>query len=159
MRYFLDTEFSESGASRPVRLISIGIVAEDGRELYLESGEWVMAEVNKWVRENVLPHLKGEMLSLPTIAHDISDFCDAERYGAPEFWGYYADYDWVVFCQIFGAMIDLPEGWPMYCRDIKQLCDSLGNPKLPPQTSTEHNALNDARWNKMAYDFLLKESQ
>ena len=46
----------------------------------------------------------------------------------------------------------------MYCRDLKQLCDSLGNPKLPDQTSTEHNALNDARWNKQAYEFLVRQS-
>lgn len=71
-----------------------------------------------------------------------------------EFWAYYADYDWVAFCQIFGTMMDLPEGFPMYCRDIKQLCDQLGNPKLPEQGKGEHNALSDARWNKAAWEFL-----
>lgn len=35
-----------------------------------------------------------------------------------------ADYDWVVLCQLYGTMMDLPKGWPMYCRDVKQLCDS-----------------------------------
>lgn len=72
----------------------------------------------------------------------------------PEIWAYYADYDWVVFCQLFGTMMDLPEGFPMYCRDIKQECDRLGNPKLPEQGKGEHNALDDARWNKKAYEFL-----
>lgn len=71
------------------------------------------------------------------------------------FWGYYADYDWVVFCQLFGRMIDLPRGFPMYCRDIKQLCDDLGNPPLPKQEKGEHNALEDARWNKMVYQKLI----
>lgn len=153
MRYFLDTEFSEAGSSKPIRLISIGIVAEDGRELYLESGEWISAEINPWVQANVIPYLKGEMHSLSDIALRVRDFCDL-AYGEPEFWGYYADYDWVVFCQIFGSMAELPEGWPMYCCDIKQLCDSLGNPKLPQQESTEHNALNDARWNREVHRFL-----
>ncbi len=41
----------------------------------------------------------------------------------PEFYGYYADYDWVIFCWIFGKMIDLPNGFPMYCRDLKQMLD------------------------------------
>lgn len=72
----------------------------------------------------------------------------------PEFWGYYSSYDWVAFCQIFGKMIDLPTGFPMYCRDIKQLCDDKGNPQLP-KTENEHNALADARWNKKAYEFLM----
>lgn len=51
-------------------------------------------------------------------------------------------------------MIDLPKGFPMYCRDIKQWADDLGNPKLPEQASTEHNALADARWNREAWQFL-----
>jgi hypothetical protein len=53
----------------------------------------------------------------------------------------YADYDWVVLCQLFGAMVDLPKGWPMYCRDIKQWADELGNPQLPEQGKGEHHAL------------------
>lgn len=40
-----------------------------------------------------------------------------------QFYGYYADYDWVVFCWLFGKMIDLPKGFPMYCIDLKQVSD------------------------------------
>lgn len=40
-----------------------------------------------------------------------------------EFYGYYADYDWVLFCSLFGKMIDLPHDFPMYCRDLKQMLD------------------------------------
>lgn len=40
-----------------------------------------------------------------------------------EFYGYYADYDWVLFCSLFGTMMDLPKGFPMYCRDLKQSLD------------------------------------
>jgi len=69
----------------------------------------------------------------------------------PEFWAYYADYDHVVLCQLFGTMMDLPDGWPMYTRDLKQLCDDLGNPKLPKQQAGEHNALDDALWVKDMY--------
>ena len=80
--------------------------------------------------------------------------CNQEEHGKPEFWGYFADYDWVALCQLFGAMMDLPKGWPMYCRDIKQWCDDLGNPRLPPEGKDEHHALADARWAKNAYYFL-----
>lgn len=72
----------------------------------------------------------------------------------PEFWAYYADYDWVVFCQLFGTMMDLPDGFPMYCRDIKQECDRLGNPRLPRQGKGEHDALADAEWAKEVHDWL-----
>lgn len=53
-------------------------------------------------------------------------------------------------------MIDLPQGFPMYCRDIKQWCDQLGNPKLPEQGKGEHSAIADAKWNKTAWEFLQK---
>ena len=73
--------------------------------------------------------------------------------GKPEFWGYCADYDWVVFCWIFGQMIDLPDGFPMYCRDLKQLLDEEGKEKLPDPKG-EHNALVDAEWNEKLYLYL-----
>lgn len=93
----------------------------------------------------------------------------------PEFYAYYADYDWVVFCWIFGSMMSLPKGFPMYCRDLKQILDENivkkvgGNMKefdnvlnlvkgytdYPKQTN-EHNALADAKWNKQLHEFLNK---
>ncbi len=152
MKYFLDTEFSERGPAYPIQLISIGIVAEDGRTLYAENYECDWAACNPWVAANVLPHLTGPRSTLATIKAAIVDFVGKDS--KPEFWGYFADYDWVVFAQIFGTMMDLPEGWPMYCRDVKQLCDERGNPELPKQNSAEHNALNDARWNQAAWKFL-----
>lgn len=151
MKYFIDTEFIESGPGVAIDLLSIGIVCEDGREFYAESVSANLAMASTWVQDNVLPHLTGEKQLLGPIGDSIKKFVGTDK---PEFWGYYADYDWVVFCQIFGAMINLPKGWPMYCRDIKQLCDSLGNPVLPKQPNKAHHALNDARWNKTAYEFL-----
>lgn len=41
----------------------------------------------------------------------------------PEFYGYFADYDWVLFCSLFGKMINLPKGFPYYCKDLKQMLD------------------------------------
>jgi hypothetical protein len=145
VRYFIDTEFIEDG--RTIDLISLGIVAEDGRELYLEF-DVDRRRASSWVRDNVFP---GLMMSgttpRETAAKIVADFCS----GRPEFWGYYADYDWVAFCQLFGTMMDLPDRFPRYCRDIKQLADELGNPKLPEQPEVVHNALADARWNCVAW--------
>lgn len=39
------------------------------------------------------------------------------------FYGYFCDYNWVVLCSLYGKMIDLPKGYPMYCRDLKQILD------------------------------------
>ena len=93
--------------------------------------------------------------------NSISPRLREESTAKPEFWGFYADYDWVVFCQIFGTMMDLPKGWPMYCRDLKQVLDE--NPEfltahITKQGSGEHNALADARWNKQVWEFLESEN-
>jgi hypothetical protein len=178
MRYFFDTEFIEDG--KTIDLISIGIVAEDGREFYAEVAGFDYSKANDWVKENVLPHLwsrqpekregnlwirdggRGGLLSRQHIAREVQTFCDPEKYGKPEFWAYYADYDWVALCQLFGTMMDLPKGWPMYCRDIKQEADRkeadarIKHPEfrlwLPEQGKGEHHALADARWNRKAWE-------
>ena len=150
MRIWFDTEFIEDG--KTIDLISIGLVREDGLEVYLENAECDLSKASDWVKGNVIPHLEYGAFSynLRMLRDMVAAFVGEK----PEFWGYYADYDWVVLCQLFGTMMDLPKGWPMYCRDIKQLCDSLGNPKLPEQGKGEHHALADARWNRLAWEFL-----
>lgn len=168
MRYFLDTEFIEDG--KTIELISIAIVAEDGRELYLCNKDCDFSRASDWVWENVLnpigvtkldsgaPYTTDPDLWVPefVILDRVLKFCgghlaESGRFELkpgspkPEFWAYYADYDWVVFCQLFGRMIDLPLGFPMYCKDLKQELDRLGVSQLPAQEN-EHNALADARW-------------
>jgi hypothetical protein len=164
MRYWFDTEFIEDG--KTIDLISIGIVAEDGRELYLQNEECAFQRANQWVKENVLVYLTDFVYPMPLYEPEADHVWRSRNamkleiqkfigHDGPEFWAYYADYDWVVLCQLFGTMIDLPKGWPMYCRDLKQWCDSMGNPKLPEQGKGEHHALADARWNKQAWEFLI----
>ena len=189
MLYWLDTEFIEDG--KTIDLISIGIVAEDGREYYAVNNECNFCNASPWVWENVLAPMgvykplryvnpsdpstslntKQTLLaakSKTAIREDISWFLcggDFKKEGqtvdgdlplkeSPEIWAYYSAYDWVAFCQLFGTMMDLPKGYPMYCRDIKQECDRLGNPELPKQGKGKHNALADARWNRDAWNFL-----
>lgn len=134
------------------------------------------------------------------IAKEVHDFCGKRNYNndeyftitnnkgmsftndAPEFYAYYCNYDWVVFCWLFGKMIDLPKGWPMYCNDIKQILDNKvkfymplqekffsekpksfsdalkrfkDHPDYPEQEdSKKHHALEDARYDRDLYNFL-----
>lgn len=259
MKYFIDTEFLEGkqdkrflgikyGKTKPtIDLISIGIVAEDGREYYAISKDFNLKEAwNRfdwkehkpthkedeskalyqkvyWIRENVLKPIWIDLFKLhgkypkksdaeyaweemknrekyiylkllllkygktnKQIAEEIKEFVQTgdrlNNYYENEtikvdFYGYYADYDWVAFCWLFGNMIDLPKGFPMYCIDLVQeleRCqDNLNKlkssgiewktikdidnlkqyPNYPKQTN-EHNALNDAKWNKELYQFI-----
>lgn len=147
-RIWFDTEFIEDG--RTIDLISIGMVREDGATLYLESADCNRALASAWVRENVFPSLSGPLLSRSSIAEMVRTFAGEK----PEFWAYYADYDWVALCQLYGTMMDLPQGWPMFCLDIKQEAYLAGDPKLPEQASGHHNSLADAQWNRTAWQFL-----
>jgi len=122
--------------------------------------------------------VKEFCLRTDTVAYvDGADLIDRK----PKFYGYYADYDWCAFCWLFGKMIDLPTGFPMYCIDLKQTLDEkatslsdkdlleffttadrtfderlsmLKTRKDYPQQTNEHNARADARWNKALYEFL-----
>ena len=146
MRIWFDTEFIEDGHT--IELLSIGLIRDDGAEYYAEPAETDRSLASPWVAENVIPQLTGPVLSRVEIARDIVDFAGS----TPEFWAYFCSYDWVTLCQLFGTMMDLPKGWPMWCRDLKQLAADHGNPDLHallPQHD-EHNALADARWTRAA---------
>jgi hypothetical protein len=152
--WFLDTEFDEDG--RTIELISIGLVSDEEpeRSYYAISSEFDPAHCNDWVKQNVLTRLgSAPRVKRAQIAASIQQLVLSSDKPL-SFWGYFADYDWVVLCQLFGRMIDLPDGFPMYCNDLKQLMSTLGIRKdqLPEQAKTaEHNALSDARWNKEAW--------
>lgn len=223
MKYFLDTEFLEGcqakrifgiplGKTKPtIDIISVGLVAEDGREYYAISKDFNLKEAwNRydvivdqvsgdmrnhfpegrkrkvyWIRENVLKPIYYDLigkdinfhnydqfftynslsrlinskaksnkqiaeeifnfvnpdLGFPISAYNNSDLKDGKPlsdhfnnhnvididgyfYARPEFYTYYGAYDHVVFCWLFGKMIDLPKGFPMYSKDLKQIIDT-----------------------------------
>lgn len=79
---------------------------------------------------------------------------DAGTYIAEGLASHNCSYDWLVFCQLFGCMSNLPDDYPQLCMDLKQLSVALGSPRHPPQISTEHHALADARWARDLFIFL-----
>lgn len=184
-----------------IDLISIGIVSEDGREYKAISNEYSYRDADPWVKENVIWKLYTSPIegnprkhykvanfhkvygkSNRQIMEDVAKFMGAWRdvhfwragNDIPEVYAYFADYDWVLFCSLFGRMIDLPKGWPMYCKDLKQMQDEKAlsfksytedlndSAKLEaikdftnyPVQKDNHLAIDDARWNKKLYEFL-----
>lgn len=178
MRYWYDTEFLEDG--KTIDLISIGIVAEDGRTYYAVSDEATHGKLNRrirkndWLMTNVVPSLPkphGDWnLHMPSkwlfnyhghevkprqrIAEEVKVFLLSD--GTPELWADYGAYDHVVLCQLWGRMIDLPSGMSMFTRDIQQEAARLGFTwdQLPQQDEGLHNALADARHCRVKFDFL-----
>lgn len=193
MKYFIDTEFHEYKKQpklfgipigKPVdtiELISIGIIDENNNHLYLRSKDFDLktAYKNDWLRENVLNQycsvgkltslsdLEGvakNQLSILDIKKAILNFLQFDK--APEFYGYFSDYDWVVFCWIFGRMIDLPKNFPMYCIDVNQILnETIQNKdnqkeikkhvKYNLRFNQEHHPLSDAAFAKDLHDLLL----
>jgi hypothetical protein len=163
VKYWFDTEFYEDW--QRIHLISIGIVAEDGRTLYSENAEfdWDIVPPDHWIQKNVRPHLQGESVQFyrHEIAAELRDFITKDDTEFDnELWGYYSAYDHVVLAQLFGRMVDMPEGIPWFTQDLRQLKAMLHNEgweyEFPEQEGAEHHALNDAYWNKIAYDDIMK---
>ncbi len=173
MRVFYDTEFLEDG--RTIELISIGMVAEDGRELYLVNldAPWKRIKKNQWLMANVVPQLPQvhshqrpyTAKRWPIDIHDpvvysrapLADAVRSFLLATPdlELWADHAAYDHVVLAQLFGRMIDLPIGVPMWTNDVQQEKHRRGNPSgRPIQQDGQHNALQDARHVKATYEWL-----
>jgi hypothetical protein len=160
-RYFIDTEFNEGDDQ--VELISIAIVSDSGRELYLVSSEIEPAKCNPWIQTNVLPsHIlwhgvpessrAGLICTKEEMKKRIEEFVSS--YPRPEFWGFYADYDWYLLTRLWGTFLRLPKKFPRLCLDIKQTAIEMGVSRLPEPFSPQHNALADAKWTKHAYRYL-----
>ena len=100
--------------------------------------------VNKYGKTNkqIAKEIKHFVANRPIENNKEQWILDYDTKGV-QFYGYYADYDWVVFCWLFGKMIDLPKGFPMYCVDLKQTLDEkawsiyCNNGTLNSETSLE----------------------
>lgn len=181
MKIFYDWEFVEDGYT--ISPLSVGMVAEDGRELYFvlnNGGTITRAVANDWLRQNVVRHLPvavgprletgggwswvwddrhseyEAVVSRAEMRLQVEQFIrDTDE---PELWAWYGAYDHVCYAQLFGRMIDLPEGLPMWTGDLKQEAVRLGDPRIPPRLANgaqfEHHALHDAREDAFRYVWL-----
>lgn len=170
MRIWYDTEFWERGTQYPVMLISIGMVREDGAELYLINGQADVGSIyqQEWLRENVLKHLPMRKDSpSPLFDWDDPRVTSHEDIGVQvsnflmvpdlELWAWYGSYDHVVMAQTFGTMMDLPRHVPMWTNDVRQEVHRQGNPRFP-QIAVEgaaHDALYDAKLLKLRHEWLM----
>jgi hypothetical protein len=154
VRYFYDLEFGDTASV--VTLVSVGVVAEDGREYYAVSSEFDPDAVHPWVAQNVLPQLPHTSTWKPraVIAAELEEFFGAD----PVWWAWYGAYDHVALCQLWGAMPALPRAFPRFTLDVRQLWEHLGRPPLPEQPGGLHDALEDARHCKARYDALAEKA-
>jgi hypothetical protein len=152
-RYFYDCEFIEDG--RVIDLVSIGVVDEHGREFYAVSTEFDPTHALPWVRKHVLDRLPSpgdpSWRSRARIRDELWEFLIEPIRDRPdekiELWAWFAAYDHVVLAQLWGPMPALPREVPRFTKDLRQLWDDKGRPKLPEAEADRHDALVDARHN------------
>lgn len=154
MRFFYDLEFGDT--EREISLVSVGVVAEDGREYYAVSSEFDPLAVHPWVRDHVLPQLPPAATWRPRaqIRAELLAFFGAD----PVLWAWYGAYDHVTLCQLWGAMPLLPRALPRFTLDVRQLWEHLGRPPLPAQQSGQHDALADARHVRVRWEALAERA-
>ncbi|MET7975710.1 3'-5' exoribonuclease [Streptomyces mirabilis] len=162
-----------------IDLISIALVADDGRTYYATNRDMPVRRIrrHKWLMENVVPHLPkghgdlrnsmskrwlfhyGDPSVKPQtqIAREVATFIQSTD--DVELWANWGAYDHVRLCWLWGLMVDLPPGVPMFTNDIQQEARRLGIgwDQLPKQEGGEHNALADARHNQFVRRWLAEQ--
>lgn len=150
MKYFIDTEFIDR--ERVLDLISLGVVADDGREFYAISTEFDPAHANTFVRDVVLPQLEPRdhpaWMSRTQMKDRLVEFIGSDE---PRFWSFAgAPWDYMAIAQLFPLAERVPDGWLYTAYDVLLLIESAGvsgdDPRLPSAPPDVHHALADARW-------------
>ena len=139
MRLFLDCEFTQ--LSQQAKLISLALVAEDGREFYVEVIDaWGEEDCSEFVKEIVLPQLWGGEYAMPikearsALLRFLATY-DEEREVVTDA----PIYDWELFCEL--AYDD--GKWPRNVRNFPTDATTLA--AMNDGEETPHHALLDSR--------------
>ena len=134
MNLYFDTEFT--GLHAETTLVSIGIVAENGKKFYAEFSEYDEKQCDDWIKENVLKHtiLAGNDALAKRLGEDKDttvilgsnayiQYALGEwlkQFDSVQFVSDVCHYDMVLLIDIFGGAFDLPKNVSAVCHDINQ---------------------------------------
>lgn len=162
MKIFFDTEFT--GLHKNTTLISIGMIDEEGRELYCELNDYDKSQCDEWIHHNVIANLHNtNPINTVQLKKAIEGFL--EPYSYVEMWSDCLSYDWVLFCDIWGHAFNIPKNIYYIPFDI---CTVFKMKGIDPDINREnfaglnldhpqkHNALWDAKAIKTCYDKLTR---
>lgn len=124
-KVFCDAEFT--GLTQKTQLISIGFFSETKESFYAEFTDYDEKNIDIWVKENVISQLfltDNFMNNKKIIKKDNSTYArgtssEIAKYiiewfhsitnDKIEFWGDCLAYDWILFCELFGGALKLPD--------------------------------------------------
>lgn len=187
MKIFFDTEFT--GLHQNTTLISIGLVSEDGESFYAELTDFDRRQVDQWIQENVIdrlmlldgigyadekdmrvsgPRAKVEHYLRKWLTHqstknavygDMRNVFPDRHPQKLEIWSDCYAYDWVLFCDLFGGALNIPDCVYYIPFDLSTFFKVKGiDPDISREEFTglvggdKHNALWDAEVIKACYD-------
>ncbi|MEU6340224.1 hypothetical protein ABZ883_04645 [Streptomyces sp. NPDC046977] len=181
-RVYLDCEFDPKNLTT-TGLISIAVTDQHGESYYainaaadlqaLLERPFIIAHVLPWLPIRVtydaqdkpvgiawdLDHPDAcRILDPERIADDLADFFAAPAIptGNTQLYAYYGAQDLNRLHQLWGGdWNQMPDVIPRWFTDLKAIAVSLGDPELPEQSHREHDALADARHDRVLHDFLL----
>lgn len=191
-KLFLDTEFT--GLHKNTTLISLSLVTEDGNFFYAEFTDYNVMQVDGWIKDNVIKNLifqhrpdnTASSASTPTgtdynvkgntefVLKQLLQWLGELSKNSQEKFEVWADvphYDWVLFCDIFGGAMNLPQcifyicfdlatkfkelpGGDPDCNRLDFLKSVLGHSTVMETITAPHNALNDAIVTKTIWEIL-----
>jgi hypothetical protein len=120
IKIFLDTEFT--GLHQNTNLISLGMVAETGQEFYAEFNDYDPSQLNPWLEEHVLKKL--DFKNVQELVEETESSIKMKgtkiqvrevlekwllEFDFIEIWADVLAYDWVLFCELFGGAMKIPE--------------------------------------------------
>ena len=177
MNVYFDTEFT--GLHKGTTLISIGLIASNGKKFYAEIVDYDRSQVNDWIKENVINNLwavsktidecsKFEYYHLGTreqIAQKLKEWF--LEFDSIQLISDVAHFDMVLLIDLFGGAFDLPKNVNPSCHDINQdIAKFLVVTESEAfdvsrecflgicLSSGKHNALYDAEIIKEIYEFI-----
>lgn len=153
----MDSEFTELSAEG-TEIMSIGLIKENGEELYLELD--YEGEASDWVKENVMPYMTGEKISKEDAKRKIREFVGNSQ---PLMMAYVNMFDWMGVCKLFGVS---PNTLPFYWKPLdfatilhqkgfditKQIEVMAKESGIDTSKYKKHNALDDAKLLKEFYE-------
>ena len=182
MNIFYDAEFT--GLHQQTTLISLALVDEADREFYAEFTDYDLRQCDAWIRQNVLAHTRWLSRDKPPLEPIIDDdgalrqICGnrafvtsqlrewLKPYEQVTIWADCYAWDWVLFCELFGGAMNIPQNIFYMPADLATLFHCLG---LDPDTDREayagldnnltprHNALKDALVTRACHQRLIKQ--
>lgn len=134
MNLFFDCEFT--GLRKDTTLVSIGIVAENGKKFYAEFSDYDESQCDDWIKENVLKHTilagndtlaarLGEDSNTTVVLGSKADIRNElgewlKQFDSVQFVSDVSHYDFVLLIDLFGGAFDLPKNVSSACYDINQ---------------------------------------